>query len=95
MASTSARGYGWSHQKLRAQWAPKVARGDVACWRCGRLIGPHEEWHLGHDDNDRTVTHGPEHAHRTPWCRGNMAWGAINGNKKRAKPRVTRTSRAW
>lgn len=92
---TTARGYGYLHQKLRAQWAPQVARGDVACWRCGRLILPGQVWHLGHDDHDRSVTHGPEHAHRTRYCRGNLAMGAVKGNKLRAIPHPPNDADRW
>jgi hypothetical protein len=59
--STTARGYGYSHAKLRRQWAPHVARGEVVCWRCGYLIHPAARWDLGHDDDDRTLYRGPEH----------------------------------
>lgn len=58
---TTARGYGTKHQRRRRQLAAKVERGEVTCWRCGRLIAPGEPWDLGHDDRDRTVTRGPEH----------------------------------
>lgn len=61
---TSARGYGAKHQRLRVEWASKVATGTVQCWRCGELIHTHEPWDLGHDDEDRSITHGPEHANR-------------------------------
>lgn len=77
MSSTTARGYGAKHQRLRRKWKPKVERGEVACWRCGKLIIPGQPWDLGHDDRDRTVTNGPEHAtcnratasHRPPRAR--------------------------
>jgi hypothetical protein len=59
--NTTEAGYGWEHQKLRAEWEPKVARGDVACRRCQRLIAPGTEWHLGHFD-DRSLPPEPEHA---------------------------------
>jgi hypothetical protein len=59
--STTERGYGSVHQKLRGRWAPKVAAGGVACWRCGKLIAPGAAWDLGHAD-DRSVYRGPEHA---------------------------------
>lgn len=55
------RGYGSAHDKLRAEWAPKVATGTVPCWRCGQLISSHTPWDLGHDDKDRTRYRGPEH----------------------------------
>jgi hypothetical protein len=61
MTDTTRRGYGWAHQKLRAQLAPYVAAGVVRCWRCGRNIEPDEPWDLGHDDRDRSRYRGPEH----------------------------------
>lgn len=33
---------------LRAAWAPRVEAGHVACWRCGLLITPGQDWDLGH-----------------------------------------------
>jgi hypothetical protein len=60
-ASTTARGYGWQHQKIRQQWAPLVAAGQVNCARCGRPIPPGTAWDLGHDDHDRSRYTGPEH----------------------------------
>jgi hypothetical protein len=57
---TSARGYGFRHQRLRARWAPKVAGGKVNCARCGERISPLEVWHLDHTD-DRTGYLGPSH----------------------------------
>jgi hypothetical protein len=61
-ASSTARGYGRAHRKLRTHWAPIVAMGRVACARCGHLIARGEPWDLGHDDVDRSVYRGPEHA---------------------------------
>jgi len=46
--TSTQRGYGAAHQALRASLAPAVAAGEVDCWRCGRVIGPDEAWHLGH-----------------------------------------------
>jgi hypothetical protein len=60
--STTARGYGWPHRRLRARWALEVATGSVRCARCGELIQPGEPWDLGHDDFDRSRWSGPEHA---------------------------------
>jgi hypothetical protein len=56
------RGYGTAHRALRARWAPLVARGGVRCWRCGKPIPAGSRWHLGHDDRDRSIYRGPEHA---------------------------------
>jgi hypothetical protein len=76
-ASTTDRGYGWQHQKIRQQWAPLVAAGGVTCWRCGRLIEAGQLWDLGHSDHDRTTYTGPEHR------RCNRAAGATHGNRRR------------
>lgn len=59
--SSTARGYGWVHQQVRARLAPIVATGTARCARCGEFIGPAERWDLGHDDDDRTRYSGPEH----------------------------------
>jgi hypothetical protein len=60
---TTARGYGWQHQKERARWAKRVEKGDVICARCRRPILPGQAWDLGHvDGTERTVYSGPEHA---------------------------------
>ena len=58
------RGYDRQHRRTRADWAPAVAAGTVRCTRpeCGRLIAAGEPWDLGHDDYDRSITRGPEHA---------------------------------
>jgi predicted nucleic acid-binding Zn ribbon protein len=91
-AKTAARGYGGAHQKLRAQWAPKVATGAVLCWRCGHPIQPGQPWDLGHDDHDRTTYRGPEHRHRTAHCVGNRKAGARKGARiGNAKQRMIRT----
>jgi hypothetical protein len=60
--STTARGYGTHHQKLRARWALKVDRGKVYCARCGGWIMPGTPWDLGHVDGDKKKYSGPEHA---------------------------------
>lgn len=59
--SRQQRGYDATHDRLRAEWAPKVATGTVKCWRCGRLIPAGSAWDLGHDDHDRRIYRGPEH----------------------------------
>ena len=32
--------YGAVHKAQRKRWARVVAAGGVACWRCGKWIGP-------------------------------------------------------
>lgn len=63
--STTARGYGSEHQRLRAQWLPTVESGEAYCHaaRClmkTRWIPPGTPWDLGHT-TFRTAWTGPEH----------------------------------
>jgi hypothetical protein len=100
-SGTRMKGYDARHQRVRRSWKLAVDAGEVACWRCGRLIPPggvgscpailasgrrcgknHRTWHLGHDDNDRTVYRGPEH----PCC---------NVGAPRRTPPPARRSRIW
>jgi hypothetical protein len=81
--TTTERGYGSDHQRLRKQWARVVSDGKASCARCGRSIVPGTQWHLGHTD-DRSGYTGPEHA------RCNTRDGAQRGNRMRAvRRRVT------
>lgn len=59
--SRQARGYDAAHDRLRAEWEPRVATGRVRCGRCRKLIRPGAAWDLGHDDHDRSRYTGPEH----------------------------------
>lgn len=60
--TTTARGYGGEHQRLRRAVAAQLERdGSVPCWRCGRAILPGMAWDLGHDDDDRSIVRGAEH----------------------------------
>lgn len=59
--TTVGRGYGAEHQAARKRWARLVARGEVMCRRCNRLIGSDQDWDLGHDDRDRSLPSAPEH----------------------------------
>ena len=58
--SRADRGYGTEHQAERAQWQARMAVVTVYCWRCSEPVDP-TDWHLGHDDVDRSITRGPEH----------------------------------
>jgi hypothetical protein len=54
--------YGYHHRQLRKRWAPQVARGEVSCARCHKIIQPGEDWDLGHvDGGDPSEYTGPEH----------------------------------
>jgi hypothetical protein len=37
----------------------QVDAGLAHCWRCGKQLQP-GHWHLGHDDNDRSILKGGE-----------------------------------
>ena len=57
--SSTQRGYGTQHQKLRAHWQRRLDNGEpIQCWRCGQPINP-DAWDLGHTDS-RTGYAGPE-----------------------------------
>jgi hypothetical protein len=85
--STTARGYGRRHRKIRDQVAKLVARGDAVCWRCGLPILPGMLWDLGHSDIDRLVYMGPEHQ------RCNRSSAASRGNRMRRKTMRIRVGR--
>ena len=56
------RGYDRDYWRARARAKRAVDAGGVTCWRCGQPIEPDSNWHMGHDDEDRTILRGPEHA---------------------------------
>jgi hypothetical protein len=58
--SSSARGYGAKHRKLRAALLP-AAYGQP-CVRCGELMHPWQQLHLDHSDWDRSRLIGFSHA---------------------------------
>lgn len=86
---STARGYGTTHQRERARWAPKVDAGLVDCARCKQPIEPGRAWDLGHND-ERTAWTGPEHV----VC--NRRAGAVHGAMvSHARQGGVRTSRQW
>lgn len=54
------RGYGKQFQSDRKAWVRIIAQGGVTCWRCYKPLLPGQPFHLGHDDEDRSIIRGPE-----------------------------------
>jgi hypothetical protein len=50
------------YRALRRAVAAEVQAGRGVCWRpnCRRPLPPGSKWHLGHDDNDRSIIRGAE-----------------------------------
>lgn len=88
MATTTERGYGAKHQKLRKQYQKVVDAGAAECWRCGKAVPPGSEWQLGHDDNDRSKYMGVE----CTYC--NESTGGRNGAAVTNAARAM-TTREW
>jgi hypothetical protein len=59
--STTARGYGSTHQATRKRWEPVVESGYASCCRCGFTIAPGTAFHLDHRD-DKLGYLGVSHA---------------------------------
>ena len=74
--TTTTRGYGSTHQALRAKWAAVIATRTVPCARCGEPIPQGGDFDLGHTD-DRTGYRGPEH----PGC--NRSAGGASASRGR------------
>jgi hypothetical protein len=80
MASTTAKGYGWQHQKLRAALLRALVPGSP-CPRCNQPMWPGiQALDLGHEDGSgKTRYVGLEHA----TC--NRVAGAKFGNRLRGR----------
>jgi hypothetical protein len=87
--TTSQRGYGVAHRKLRERYEPLVRSGQAVCARCNNPIPADADWDLGHNDDDPThkTYNGPEHI----GCNR-----ATKGRKRQpATTETTDASRAW
>jgi len=87
-ASTTARGYGWSHMQARKAAAARHLPTDP-CTRCHRPLGPMGPWlHYDHTD-DRSGYAGFAHGA----C--NRRAGAQAGNRRQRTRTRRAQSRAW
>ena len=51
LRSTTARGYGAAHQRIRERYRPLVESGQALCARCQEPIAPGALWELDHADD--------------------------------------------
>ena len=94
MATTSQRGYGYSHQRLRAALIAVYSPTDL-CWRCRRALGPDPSLlHLGHVDGDKTRYAGLEHA-RCSTSAGGKYGQQLRGHDGSITRRRQRRRRPW
>lgn len=50
--TTTQRGYGHRHQKLRLRWKRLLnQQGQLPCTRCPNLVHPTDDWELDHTDD--------------------------------------------
>ena len=90
MATTSERGYGMAHRRMRERWRPLVESGNALCARCGYPIEPGSPWDMGHVEGSSSEHSGPEHV------RCNRRAGGRNGARVRwRRPRAAPWSRDW
>lgn len=94
--TTTQRGYGSSHQRLRKQYARMVAAGraqcsEVVCLSPTRWIQPGTPWDLAHGAT-RDTYRGPAHAA----CNRSESATRTNRSRATATPSGTRVrSREW
>ena len=59
--TTTERGYGHTHAKLRKRYASRMAQGEAfPCTRCHRVVMHGMAWDLDHDDTRQGYL-GPAH----------------------------------
>lgn len=95
--TTTEKGYGADHKRLRAAVAIDVARGRAICSICHQPIPPGTPWHLDHTP-DRTGYRGPAHK-RCNEEDGGRKGGRISAAIRRARqqppPTTEVTSLRW
>lgn len=95
--TTTERGYGVEHQRLRASWKARIQRGEEPlCFRCHKIIYPDAPggrtgWHLDHDDDDRSLPARPSH-----WfCNLRAARAVVRTNPFEDTPPPRTRSEEW
>lgn len=69
------------YKTARAKVKAQVDAGTATCWRCHRLLQP-GRWHLGHDDNDRSILRGGECAQCNLRAAASKGARVANANRK-------------
>ena len=92
---------GSAHRQARKAGQALVDAGRGVCWRCGGQIptGSTQLWHVGHDDNDRTIIRGVEDRHCNLGAaarkRNRMARAARQAATLPPAPQQKRTTLVW
>jgi hypothetical protein len=85
--STTTRGYGYLHQKMRERIAPQVEAGLLPCARCGLPILFGQAWELDHAPGKQGYL-GPSHRKCNRRAGGKEGAAITNGQR-------LRHSRVW
>jgi hypothetical protein len=91
--TTAQRGYGNLHRRTRLAYLAHLRDNPgLPCWRCGQPMYYEDRANLdlGHDDNNRSVYRGLEHAGR---C--NRSAAATKGNRARGHTEHAHAPRRW
>ena len=90
--------YGAAHQRLRKQWAQKIANGArPICPRCSIPIEPRDEWDLDHAEDGVNYL-GPSHrreCNRSAGGKKARANDKARGRWERERVNVRAGSRDW
>lgn len=83
LEKTTARGYGWQHQKARKAALAMFVPGQL-CARCQGPIFATTDAELDHDDDDRTKYIGLSHTYCNRQHGGYKSTGAHHGKQTSA-----------
>jgi hypothetical protein len=79
--STTQRGYGYLHQKMRERLKPMVEAGMTNCARCGDRILPGQRWELDHAAGKQGYR-GPAHWRCNRSAGGRIGAAITNGKSR-------------
>lgn len=91
--STTAKGYGYHHQRERKRWQAVIDANGTWCRRCGGQIYPGMAWDLDHAPGKEGYR-GPSHRKCNRRAGGRVGAALTNG-KRWAEKRKNGVSRQW